>query len=69
MLKVERWVCELCFTEYDTEEKAKACECSHEVVRDMVHSIYSKDEPYPPYVIVRFKNNVAIKYRKDKLVF
>ena len=72
MKKIERYVCEICHTQFDTEEEAKNCEAVHEYPLDSSPElIYHYGSYYPMYIRIRSKTGIMCykqtnEVRKEK---
>lgn len=64
MRKETRYICELCGTGYETEEKARECEAFHKTGK-IYNSEYVGGSRYPYRVTLRFDGGEKVRYLFD----
>lgn len=71
MKKIERYICEVCKTEYADKEKCEQCEKSHKTPRAFVESHYlpvtTDTTGYPERIDIRMSDDKIVKYKKIRV--
>lgn len=65
MKKVQKYVCDICCNEYETEKECLKCEKSHAEVEKVIFDYGSVSESkYPHRIHVNFKDGIQVHYRR-----
>ena len=62
MKKIERYVCEICYTEYNDKEQCKECEKVHYMGTEIKDSRYNPHYKYPYKIEVKFTDGTTHWY-------
>ena len=60
--------CEVCGTEYKTENECLLCESRHIKVISLEKSEYGKQENYPKTIYLKMKDGTVFRYKLNSIV-
>ena len=63
MTKKELFTCDICHTDFNSKDKAVACEKSHKKVEEVKDMRIRPNEKYPDKVLLKFADGHEIWYR------
>lgn len=63
MTKKELFTCDICRTDFNSKEKAIACENSHEMAEKVKDMRFRPNENHPDKVLLKFTDGIEIWYR------
>ena len=68
MIVKQKYVCEFCNTEYDTEEECSTCEESHSAVNEIGELKYAPLKAYPTFIEVTTDSGFILQYSFNRIV-
>ena len=68
MKKIERYVCEICGTEYTDKARCQKCEKSHKTATEIIDarylSLHQNEQGYPVSVTIKFNDGKTVIFKR-----